>query len=233
MCEYATKGATLRCTAGSAPSKLQVTANSLLYIQGNEVATVSDKIPNTNIMPFGSCSLQRNKLCTPRPTVWTGFVNSVEIPGGHPLLDTSTIRCVHGGVIGFMDSGQMRANKVTLGPGSSQIEALKKTALVAAPFCQECEKKEASQSAEILRIYWMDEQGEMRWLEELFPGQKVTLCIEVEDGNVGKTVDLLLEAPENERFKGGKTKLEYRGLRIEEDNTAYINDFLIEYEKEA
>ena len=136
MSEYVTKGATMICTGGSAPSKLQVTSNSLLSVQGNNVATVSDKVPNTNIMPFGNCKLKTfSPPCVPAPTAWTGFLKSVEIPGGNPLLKTSTIQCSCGGTIRFQDSGQMKANKVKLNPNTPQIEALKRAALVAAPFC--------------------------------------------------------------------------------------------------
>ena len=95
MSEYATKGAMLQCTCGAAPSQLQVTSNMLFSVQGNMVASTSDKIPMTNIMPFGTCTMKPSITgflpCVPAPTAWTGFQASVEIPGGNPLLNTSTI----------------------------------------------------------------------------------------------------------------------------------------------
>lgn len=231
MSEYATKGAMLMCTGGSAPSKLQVTSNSLLSVQGNMVATVSDKIPMTNIMPFGTCSLKPfSPPCVPAPLMWTGFLNSVQIPGGNPLLLTSKIQCACGGMISFQNSGQMKPAKVVLNPTSPQIEALKKAAQEAVPFCEECEKKKEEKDPKILKIYWMDEQGEPRKLEELEEEKEVTLCLDVEEGARGKTVDLVIEAEETSKFKGGKQKLEYKGLLVEDDNTAYIDDFSIEYE---
>jgi len=230
MSEYVTKGATLICTGGSAPSKLQVTSNSLLSVQGNKVATVSDKVPNTNIMPFGNCKLKTfSPPCVPAPTAWTGFLKSVEIPGGNPLLKTSTIQCSCGGTIRFQDSGQIKANKVKLNPNTPQIEALKRAALIAAPFCEECEKRETQQRPKIIDIYWMDEQGEPKRLSELKEGQEVTLCIDVEEGAIGKNIDIQIDAPEGKSFKGKETSLSYKNLTVEDDNTAYLDKFKIEY----
>lgn len=230
MSEYGTKGAQLVCTGGTAPSTFYVKANTLLHVQGNAVGTTSDKIPNTNIMPFGSCTMQRrNPPCMPAPTAWVGFLTSVQIPGGNPLLNTSTIQCACGGKISFQNSGQMRAAKVILNPDSPQIRALRKAAQEGTPFCEECEKKKRELKPKIINIYWMDEEGEMRTLGELKIKQKVTLCIDVEDGWVGKTVDLTLTADEGKVFETGSDKKNYNGLLVESDNTAYIDDFMVEY----
>lgn len=230
MSEYATKGAILMCTGGAAPSKLQVTSNTLLSVQGNEVATTSDKIPNVNIMPFGTCSLKPfSPPCVPAPIMWTGFLTSVQIPGGNPLLKTSTIQCACGGMISFQNSGQMKPAKVVLNPSSPQIEALKKAAFCAAPFCEECEKKKAQKKPKITKIYWVDEQGEMRQVNELQQGKEITLCIDVEEGSAGKTVDITINADENKIFMDGNTQQEYKSLIIESDNTAYIDNFKVEY----
>lgn len=232
MSEYATKGAILQCTCGAAPSQLQVTSNSLFAVQGNMVGTTSDKIPMTNIMPFGTCKLKpRNAACVPAPTMWAGFLASVEIPGGNPLLKTSTIQCATGGLIQFQNSGQMKPQKVVLNPDSPQIRALKKAALDAVPFCEECEKRKREQKPKIVKIYWMDEQGEPRQLSELYEGQEVTLCVDVEEGGAGKTIDLEIESGKNKKFKGGKSKLEQKNLLVEDDNTAYISNFKLEYEE--
>ncbi|WP_165024381.1 DUF4280 domain-containing protein [Dysgonomonas sp. ZJ279] len=228
MSEYATKGAMLTCTCGAAPSQLQVTSNTLYSVQGNMVATVSDKVPNTNIMPFGVCSVTQ-KPCKPSPIMWSGFITSVEIPGGNPLLKTSMLQCALGGSIKFQNSGQMKSDKVVLNPDSPQIRALKKAAQEAAPFCEECEKKKAQKEPKILRIYWMDEQGEPRKLSELEEGKEVTLCIDVEEGSAGKTVNLQLNAEEGKSFKTGSSQLKYNGLQVEDDNTAYIDNFKLEY----
>lgn len=234
MSEYVTKGAMLMCTGGAAPSILQVTCNNLFFVQGNAVATTSDKIPNTNIMPFGACALKPfSPPCVPAPIMWTGFLPSVQLPGGNPLLKTSTIQCACGGLIQFQNSGQMKPAKVVLNPSSPQIETLKKAALEAVPFCEECEKRKKEEDPEIIRIYWMDEQGEMHTIDELYPGQEVTLCIDIEEGGAGKTIDLELEAAENKQFKNNGSKLVYKNLLVEDDNTAYIDNFSIEYKNTA
>jgi len=233
MSEYATKGAVLVCTGGSTPSKLQVTSNTLLHVQGNQVATVSDKIPMTNIMPFGNCKMKLfSPPCVPAPIMWTGFLTSVEIPGGNPLLKTSTIPCACGGMISFQNSGQMKSAKVILNPNSPQIEALKKAAHEAIPFCEECEKKKAQKKPKITRIYWMDENEEMRTINELKVKQEVTLCIDVEEGGAGSTVDLIITADEGKVFTDGSNQIKYEALLVEDDNTAYIDNFSIEYKND-
>jgi hypothetical protein len=232
MSEYVTKGAMMKCTMGAAPSQLQVTSNNLLSVQGNMVATTSDKMPMVNIMPFGACSAKNGNPCVPSPMIWSGFLTSVQIPGGNPLLKTSTIMCAAGGgCISFQNSGQMKPNKVVINPNSPQIQALKKAAQDAIPFCEECEKKKKEAKPKILKIYWMDEQGEPRELSELEEGQEVTLCVDVEEGGAGQKIDIILETDKHNLFKENKRELIYKGLLVEDDNTAYIDNFKIEYEK--
>ncbi|NDV65234.1 DUF4280 domain-containing protein [Bacteroides sp. 224] len=231
MSEYATKGAILVCTGGAAPSVLQVTSNTLSFIQGNAVATTSDKIPNTNIMPFGTCKLKPfSPPCVPAPIMWTGFVASVEMPGGNPLLNTSKIQCACGGMISFQNSGQMKSNKVVVNPSSPQIDALRKAALEAVPFCEECEKRKREEKPKILKIYWMDEQGEPRTLSELEEGKEVTLCVDVEEGGAGEMIDIVIDAEEGRKFDNGNSQLIFENLLVEDDNTAYIDNFKFKYE---
>jgi len=76
----------------------------------------------------------------------------------------------------------------------------------------------------------MDEQGEAHQLSKLKEKQEVTLCVDVEEGGAGKTLDLFIDAPKDKKFKGNKIKLEYKNLLIEDDNTAYVDKFKVEYE---
>ena len=233
MSEYATKGAMMRCMFGTTPAQLQVTSNTSIYAQDNFVATTADKIPMTNIPSFGTCNASwPSRPCVPSPLAWTGFQTTIQIPGGNPLLKTSMINCALGGCIQFQNSGQMKPSKIVINPTSPQIQALQKAALSATPFCEECEKKEKEKKPKILRIYWMDEQGEPRELSELEEGIEVTLCVDVEEGGVGKTVDIIIDTDNQKKFKGGKQQLKYSGLTIENDNTAYIDNFKIEYQDE-
>jgi hypothetical protein len=85
------------------------------------------------------------------------------------------------------------------------------------------EKTEAQ--LQILRIYWIDEQDEQRELSELFVGQSVTMCVEVEAAGAGKTIDLTIKAPTGTTIKGGGT---YSDIRVDGKSTAYIDNFQLE-----
>ena len=82
----------------------------------------------------------------------------------------------------------------------------------------------------IVRVYWIDEHDEKRELSELFVGQSVTMCIEVEEGGAGKTLDINVEAPAGTIIKGGGTQKTYSGILVDSDNIAYIKDFQFESE---
>lgn len=230
MSEYATKGAMLKCTGGSCPSKLQVTSNSLLSVQGNEVATISDKIPMTNIMPFGSCKLKPfSPPCVPAPIMWTGFLNSVEIPGGNPLLKTSTIQCACGGMISIQNSGQVKAAKVVINPDSPQIRTLKKAAQEATPFCEECEKlKKAKKQIRAVDVYWMEEGSEERHYE-VIPEYEVTLYIETIDYEPNEQLTLDYYPPEGRLFLGKNDKLTITG-NVNIEGILCISNFKVEYD---
>lgn len=230
MSDYATKGATLKCTGGSAPSKLQVTSNSLLSVQGNEVATISDKVPNTNIMPFGACKMKPfSPPCVPAPIMWTGFLTSVEVPGGNPLLKISTIQCACGGMIQFQDSGQFLADKVQISPDSPQIRALKKAAHDSTPFCEECEKlKEEKKQIRAVDVYWIEDGDDERHYE-LFPDYEVTLYIETMDYTPGETLSLEYYPPNGRLFKDKQEKNVISGI-VDDEGIVSVNNFKPEYE---
>jgi hypothetical protein len=235
MSEYVSKGAIMTCTCGAAPSQLEVTSNTFYYIQGKLAATTADKVPMVNIKPFGTCTIRPSPggllPCTPAPTAWSGFVASVQVGRAYPILNTSTIQCTMGGVISFENSGQMKPNKVKINPNSPQIDALIRAAKEAKMFCEVCEEIEEQENPEILRVYWMDENDEPREIDELMVKKPVTICIEVENGAAGETLDITIEAPEGKLFEGGEKEKNYFGVVIENDNTAYINDFSFEYQK--
>jgi hypothetical protein len=145
----------------------------------------------------------------------------------------------------------MKPNKVETKPTSPQAEALKRAAAGDSPafFCEICEEREKPQDAQeekkkkkkgreekeeekkprITDIYWIDEKRGLHKLSELTEGREVTLCIEVEEGEMVETVDVKINTDENHKFKGGKLELEYLGVEVENDNTAYIDHFKIEY----
>ena len=232
MSEYATNGAILLCTGGTAPGKLQVTSNILLSVQGNQVATISDKAPLANIQPFGACSLKPfSPPCVPAPTMWTGFLNSVKIPGGNPLLKTSTIQCACGGMIRFQNSGQLKGEKVVINPTSPQIQALKKAALNSVPFCEECEKlKEQKKQIRAVDVYWMEEGSEERHYD-VFPEKPVTVYIESVDYEPGEALTLHIKDSEGRMFKGGEKFMTISG-NVDADGVLCVPNFLAEYEEQ-
>lgn len=103
-------GATLKCSLGSAPSKLKVVRPGLLIMNKLE-ANIMDSKPNTNIMPFGNCKCSscKNKACVPATSgPWIQVIPSVKGRSGVSLLQPATIKCSHGGVITIVNPGQQK-----------------------------------------------------------------------------------------------------------------------------
>lgn len=79
----------------------------------------------------------------------------------------------------------------------------------------------------IIDIYWMDENQTPRTISELEAEQKVTLCITVEEGGVGTTVNLKIKAQRGYVFEDGSDEAKYNSLKVEDDNTAYVDNFML------
>ena len=233
MSEYVTSGAVMTCACGAAPSQLEVTSNTFYFIQGKLAATTADNVPMVNIRPFGTCTMKPTMggflPCIPAPTMWSGFVDSVRVGRGFPLLNTSTIQCAIGGMISFQNSGQMKPNKTRVNPSSPQIDALLRAAKEAKPFCEICEYVEEEVKKEITRIYWLDENGKERLLSELPIGKEVTVCVETKGVEEGETVHVELKDNDGRTYKNGQKTLKLSG-EVEVDNTVYIDNVKIEFE---
>ncbi len=104
--EYVVKGALLLCDKGTMPSPFQPTNGEGVKMRGLTTSNSLDKIPNQHIMPFGACSMQNGKPCTPGPLEWQDTYG-VKINGGKALLKKSCIQCATGGKISFLNSGQL------------------------------------------------------------------------------------------------------------------------------
>jgi hypothetical protein len=52
---YVVQGATLKCSFGDQPSKLQIPTEHGIDINGKPQANIEDHQPQTNILPFGQC----------------------------------------------------------------------------------------------------------------------------------------------------------------------------------
>lgn len=234
MSEYATNGAMLVCTCGTTPTPLQTTGNTLTSVQGQFIATTADKAPMANIKPFGPCKMKPTLTgyapCVPAPTAWTGFLTSIQLPGGNPLLKTSMLQCSCGGMIQFQDSGQKKSAKVVINPSSPQIDALKKAAIEATPFCEECEKKKQQEKKKVraVDVCWMDDESDERHYD-VFPDYEVTLYVETVDYTPGETLTLDVFPEEGKKFKGGKDKMSISG-KVREDGSVCVKNFKVEYE---
>ena len=104
--EYAVKGALLLCDKGSMPSVFHPSNGEGVKMRGVKASNSLDKISNEHIRPFGACSLQNGKPCTPVPLEWEDTYG-VKINGGTTLLKKSCIQCGNGGKISFLNSGQV------------------------------------------------------------------------------------------------------------------------------
>lgn len=96
-----TDGVILECNCGTSPTPLKVTSQSNLSMRGKFTATEKDNIPNTNILPFGSCkNLPFNPPCPLSITgKWENTSKTFTIKGGAVLLDSSSMKCSLGGEI--------------------------------------------------------------------------------------------------------------------------------------
>jgi len=109
-------GATLQCTCGSAPSKLMVSSQIQMTIDGKPAATINDMVPLVNVLPFGTCSVLTAAAlgvatpCVPAPAVpWFPGSTSLQTIGEIPaLLATDKLLCMVSGVISITESGQQK-----------------------------------------------------------------------------------------------------------------------------
>ncbi|MBV8326546.1 DUF4280 domain-containing protein [Chryseobacterium sp.] len=104
MSQHITDTTQLKCDKGSTPTPLTVTSQSFMSIDGKLQATEEDRQPNTNIKPFGICSVLRTS-CTPSPVKWDN-TSDFEIEDKKELLDSSTCQCSVGGKISIIQSNQ-------------------------------------------------------------------------------------------------------------------------------
>lgn len=104
MSKHITDTTKLKCDKGTAPVSITVTSQSFMSIGGKLQATEEDKQPNSNIKPFGTCSVLRSS-CVPSPVKWQD-TSIFEIDGKKELLDCSTCQCSVGGKISIVQSEQ-------------------------------------------------------------------------------------------------------------------------------
>ena len=115
-------GAAMKCSFGLAPSTLMPTPKTVLT-SNMMAANIMDHIPIMNIPPFGMCQSPSNPMVaaataaalgvlTPMPCVpatpapWVPGAPTVLLCNAPALNNTSTLNCIWGGVITFVNPGQ-------------------------------------------------------------------------------------------------------------------------------
>ena len=119
-------GAAMKCSFGLAPSSLVPTPKPVMT-SNMVAANILDHIPMVNIPPFGMCTAPANPMfiaataaalgtptpvpCLPvTPAPWVAGAANVLLCNAPALDNVSTLMCVWGGVIQFVNAGQMTHN---------------------------------------------------------------------------------------------------------------------------
>ena len=92
-----TNTAELSCNQGTAKSKLTVTSQDFVTIEGKAMATEEDKQANSNIQPFKQCKLKPASSgylpCVPAPIKWEDAAEKDTIMGFYRNNDFNTDFC--------------------------------------------------------------------------------------------------------------------------------------------
>lgn len=126
--EFVCSGALCRCDKGLLPMPLMVNSNQTVKLQGRLVATTLDKV----FPPFGTCAVKNNTPCVPALLMWQDYYETVGIavPGAHPLLEKSTIKCALGGTVSIMQTMQL---SIPGPPAPPQVEGLRTSSMSLCP----------------------------------------------------------------------------------------------------
>ena len=120
-------GAQMMCTFGVAPSSLVVLPVNRVFADMVPDANIMDHIPMVNIMPFGMCMSPSNPavaaataaalgVLTPMPCIpvtpspWAPGGITVNLGNFTTLDNISQLMCTWGGVITFVDAGEVTVN---------------------------------------------------------------------------------------------------------------------------
>ena len=94
MPQIITNTAELSCNQGTATSKLNVTSQDFVTIEGKAMATEEDKQANSNIQPFKQCKLKPSSggylPCVPAPIQWEDTARIGTLMGFYHNNDTKT-----------------------------------------------------------------------------------------------------------------------------------------------
>ena len=106
---YVVEGATLVCTLGTAPSKLQIPPSRRVFINGKKQANITDDVADVNLLPFGTC----NRPIPPQPCIratagnrWVAGKHDMHVEDENAMLNTDFLVCNCGGIITVVDDRQ-------------------------------------------------------------------------------------------------------------------------------
>ena len=116
-------GGTLACTFGLLPGSFVATPK-MVMTGSMPAGNIMDHIPMVNIMPFGMCACPANPavaaattaaagVLTPQPCIpitpapWVAGSPTVLLANMPALNNTSTLNCIWGGLITFVNPGQV------------------------------------------------------------------------------------------------------------------------------
>lgn len=117
----------MMCSFGMAPSALVVLPVKRVFTNMMPDANIMDHIPMVNIMPFGMCTSPSNPtvaaataaalgVLTPMPCIpatpapWAPGGITVNLGNFTTLDNVSKLNCIWGGVITFMNAGEVTVN---------------------------------------------------------------------------------------------------------------------------
>lgn len=101
---YIVRGATMCCSKGSIPTKINLPFSHGSYINGKPVMVKTDRIVGTNISPFGTCLGE--PCCPVILSDWTCYKEDAIVCGKEVLTHKSVLICAKGGIIKFQTDGQ-------------------------------------------------------------------------------------------------------------------------------
>lgn len=118
-------GSLIKCSKGIAPVPLTVLPVNRVFAQGPPIATVRDRIPFVNILPFGMCNSATNPAviaaraaalgaqvpgpCVPLVTGdWSPGSRKAKVGGAKVLTKNSTCKCAWQGDISVVSTSAVR-----------------------------------------------------------------------------------------------------------------------------
>lgn len=104
--EFLVRGATLKCSAGSSASKLNLPQCHGVYAGELPMINKADRQAGANIMPFGVCKVTKGPCSPAIGGPWLKPQPKTSINGQEAVTMDSFLVCTIGGLIEPQDSGQ-------------------------------------------------------------------------------------------------------------------------------